>query len=88
MGVGEAPRIAATLIAAGKPPSLPIAIVINASLPEREVRYTTLRELPLVAAAQVSGPALILLGEQFKSRERIDAASPSFEGAPTHARSA
>ena len=35
MGVGEADAIVAALIAAGKPASLPVAIVENASLPER-----------------------------------------------------
>ena len=68
MGVGEAATIAATLLAAGKPASLPIAIVENASLPTMQIRYTTLRDLPAAAEAQSTGPALILLGPQFTPR--------------------
>jgi len=69
MGIGEAAVIAATLLEAGKPPGLPVAVVENASLPEQRVRYTTLAALPHLAAAEISGPALILLGPQFVARE-------------------
>jgi siroheme synthase len=65
MGVGEAQAIAATLLAAGKPAGLPVAVVENASLPDQRIRYTTLSALPQLAAAQIAGPALILLGPQF-----------------------
>ncbi len=68
MGVGESIAIATTLLAAGKPAGLPIAIVENASLPTMQIRYTTLRDLPALAHAQVTGPALILLGPQFTPR--------------------
>ena len=71
MGVGEAPAIAATLLAAGKPPGLPVAVVESASLPDQRVRYTTLAALPRLAVAEISGPALILLGPQFIAREQI-----------------
>jgi uroporphyrin-III C-methyltransferase len=72
MGVGEAPHIAATLLAAGKPPTLAVAIVENASLPNVRIRYMTLRDLPRVAQAQITGPALILLGPQFTARSGIE----------------
>jgi len=68
MGVGESATIAAALLAAGKPTSLPIAIVESASLPDERVRYTTLRDLPALADEEVRGPALILLGPQFVQR--------------------
>ena len=71
MGIGEAAVIAATLLAAGKPPGLPVAVVESASLPEQRVRYTTLAALPHLAAAEISGPALILLGPQFVAREAV-----------------
>ena len=71
MGVGEAQQITTSLLAAGKPPSLPVAIVVNASLPDMAVRYTTLRELPVAAAAHDTGPALILIGPQFTSRNAL-----------------
>lgn len=72
MGLGEADTIAATLRAAGKPGTLPVAIVENASLPEVTIRYTTLHDLPRVAAARTTGPALILLGSQFVPRIPVE----------------
>jgi uroporphyrin-III C-methyltransferase len=68
MGLGEAGAIAATLLASGKPPTLPVAIVESASLPQMSIRYTTLRDLPREADATTTGPALILLGAQFTER--------------------
>ncbi|MFO1398932.1 MAG: uroporphyrinogen-III C-methyltransferase [Burkholderiales bacterium] len=68
MGLGQAPLIARTLLAQGKPASLPVAVVESASLPERRVRYTTLAQLPQLAADAGTGPALILLGPQFTAR--------------------
>lgn len=73
MGVGEAAAIAATLLAAGKPRTLPVAVVENASLPEQRVRYTTLAALPRLAATEITGPAIILLGPQFSARDIVDA---------------
>jgi len=79
MGVGEAALIAQTLIASGKPPGLPVAIVESASLPEQRVRYTTLADLPNFADASVAGPALILLGPQFRARALEIAERCSYE---------
>src|SRR5437764_2918787 len=45
MGVGEAATIAVELLARGKPRSLPVALVENASLPNERVLYTTLAGL-------------------------------------------
>lgn len=71
MGVGEAAAIAATLLAAGKPPTLPIAIVEDASLPTLRIHYTTLHNLPAFADTPLAGPALILLGPQFTARDVV-----------------
>jgi uroporphyrin-III C-methyltransferase len=68
MGVGEAPAIAATLLSAGKPRSLPVAVIENASLPDQRIHYMTLAALPGLANAGITGPALILLGPQFAAR--------------------
>jgi uroporphyrin-III C-methyltransferase len=68
MGVGEATGIARTLIASGKPPGLPIAVVESASLPGQRILYTTLADLPALAGASITGPALILIGAQFRAR--------------------
>ena len=67
MGSGQAEQIAAALIAAGKPPTTPIAIVESASLAESHRIFTTLASLPRFAS-QFSGPAVILLGPQFRAR--------------------
>lgn len=68
MGLGQADAIAATLLGAGKAPSLPVAVVESASLPGQRVFYTTLAALPRLAAAEITGPALILVGPQFSAR--------------------
>ena len=68
MGAGQAAQIAAALIAAGKAPSTPLAIVENASLPEARTIFTTLAALPHLATQQLSGPAVILLGPQYRAR--------------------
>jgi uroporphyrin-III C-methyltransferase len=67
MGVGQAEEIAGALIAAGKPPATPVAIVESASLPESRSVFATLASLPRVAN-QLSGPAVILLGPQYRAR--------------------
>lgn len=77
MGVGEASAIAATLLAAGKPPMLPVAIVENATLPEQRIRYTTLAALPKLAEGKITGPALILLGPQFSVRQSAAGDDPA-----------
>jgi len=71
MGLGEASGIAAALLAAGKPASLPVVVIESASLPEQRIRYTTLAALPQLAAAEITGPALILLGPQFSARTSV-----------------
>jgi uroporphyrin-III C-methyltransferase len=69
MGAGEGPAIGAALIAAGKPPSAPVAIVENASLDTASVAYATLERLPRLSG----GPVLILIGEAY--RQAVEAAS-------------
>ena len=71
MGVGEAEHIAATLLAAGKPATLPVAIVENASLPSSDPLHDAARPAALGADA-MTGPALILLGPQFTARRGIE----------------
>ena len=64
MGAGEAPAIAAALIAAGKPANTPTALVEDASLPGMRVQYATLHDLPRLPTS--GGPTLILLGEVYR----------------------
>jgi uroporphyrin-III C-methyltransferase len=77
MGAGQADAIAAALIAAGKPASTPVAIVENASLPQARTIFTTLAGLPRLAGDQLTGPAIILIGPQYRARAArlVDAAA-------------
>ncbi len=77
MGAGDAQRIADSLIAGGKPADLPVAVVENASLAQQQIHYTTLSQLPSVERV-TEGPALILLGAQFRppATGAIDACPP------------
>jgi uroporphyrin-III C-methyltransferase len=62
MGVSTAPVIAARLIAAGRSASTPVLIVENASrADERRIKATV--QGMAEAAAQVSGPAVLIIGE-------------------------
>jgi uroporphyrin-III C-methyltransferase len=65
-------RVSASLIAAGKAPSTPAAIIESASLPEQRVISASLAQLPEVAAAAVIGsPALLIIGEVVALREQL-----------------
>jgi uroporphyrin-III C-methyltransferase len=68
MGLARRNEVAERLIAAGKPASTPVAIVIDASLPATCVHYTTLGGLAHFEADDVSGAALLLIGPQFRAR--------------------
>ncbi len=68
MGIGQAEAIAAALIAVGKAPSTPVAVVENASLPQVRTIFTTLAGLPRLADLRLTGPAVILIGPQYRSR--------------------
>ena len=68
MGAGEAQAIARALMAAGKPASLPVAVVESASLPESRTVHTTLHSLAQIGAGEIAGPALLLVGPQFAAR--------------------
>jgi uroporphyrin-III C-methyltransferase len=72
MGAGQAAAISAALIAAGKAPSTPVAIVENASLPESRTTFSTLDALQRVIDGAANGPALIFIGPQFRARARAE----------------
>ncbi len=71
MGAGEAPALASALIAAGKPASLPVAVVESASLPTSGCTYTTLGALARGATSGAGAPATLLIGPQFVARPRV-----------------
>ena len=81
-------EIAAALIAAGKPATTPIAIVESASLAESRRVFATLDLLPRLAS-QFSGPAVILIGPQFRAREQsVRNSAVEEDSAPTPGRRA
>jgi len=64
MGVGTAGTIAARLIAAGREPSTPIAIVENATRANQIAVFGSLdRAAELIQEAGIQGPALLVIGE-------------------------
>jgi uroporphyrin-III C-methyltransferase len=65
MGAGQAREVVAALLAAGVRPGLPVAVVESASLEGSREFRTTLAGLAEGGFREVSGPALILLGEVF-----------------------
>ena len=62
MGLSTAPRIAANLIAAGRAGSTPVVVIENASLADERRLSTTLAGLG-ADAAELDGPALLVIGE-------------------------
>jgi uroporphyrin-III C-methyltransferase len=73
MGAGEAAAIAERLLALGKPASLPVAVVENASLPGSRRWSTTLGALPALAGEAFRGPVIVLLGEVLSEAAEHDA---------------
>jgi uroporphyrin-III C-methyltransferase len=67
MGAGLAETISAELIRRGKRRDTPLALVENASLPERRVLLGTLADLPELARRAGPGPTVVLLGEVLKA---------------------
>jgi uroporphyrin-III C-methyltransferase len=66
MASGEAEEISARLVAAGKSATTPVAVVENASLPNTRIEFAVLANLAnTIAALNLEGPALILLGEVY-----------------------
>ena len=64
MGVGTAPVIAENLIAAGRAPQTPVAVIENGTR-ENEIRvFGMLEDLPgLIVRNGIKGPALLIIGE-------------------------
>lgn len=66
MGKAAAPGLTRQLLAAGLPPSTPVALVESASLPDQAVIRTRLDLLPIAARSLGSGPGIILVGEALR----------------------
>lgn len=68
MGKAAAGEVAAKLIAAGLSPDTPVALIENASLPEKRTFVTRLDLLPLAAKTALGrGPATILVGQAVRA---------------------
>ncbi|MFN4184618.1 MAG: siroheme synthase CysG [Hyphomonas sp.] len=64
MGVDTAPAIAENLVAAGRAPETPVAIIENGTRADELRVFGTLAELPfLVEEEGIRGPALLIIGE-------------------------
>jgi uroporphyrin-III C-methyltransferase len=63
MGAGLGEPITRALVAHGLAPQTPVALVEDASLPQARVLTGALVDLPRLAGALGSGPAVIVLGE-------------------------
>lgn len=64
MGVGNAGVIAASLMAAGRAPETPVAIIENGTRPDQRVVRATLGSLArTMAEAAIRNPALLVVGE-------------------------
>ena len=66
MAAHEAQAIAQALIARGKPPGTPVAIVENASLPDMKKHVTTLKTLSTKGFQPSTAPVLLLIGEVYR----------------------
>lgn len=74
MGVANLPEIVRRLIAHGRPPDTPAAIVENGTRPRQRVVVAPLAELPArAAAAAIGAPALIVVGEVAGLAEQLKA---------------
>ncbi|MEM6713367.1 MAG: uroporphyrinogen-III C-methyltransferase, partial [Pseudomonadota bacterium] len=64
MGVGTSSVIAEKLIAAGRAPSTPIAVIENGTRANEIKVFGSLAEMPqLISNAGIKGPALLIIGE-------------------------
>jgi uroporphyrin-III C-methyltransferase len=63
MGAGQAGNVATQLIARGRSPATPVAIVENASLASARIHSGVLGELEALAGLLGAGPAIIVVGD-------------------------
>ncbi len=64
MGVARLPQTCAALLAAGRDPSTPVAVIERGTTPQQRTTTATLTDIPEVAAAAgVQAPAIIIVGD-------------------------
>jgi len=70
MGVTTAPEWSRQLMAAGKPPETPAAVVRRCAWPDQEILSSTLGELPeVLAPGKMRPPVIVILGEVARQPE-------------------
>ncbi|MEO1490843.1 MAG: uroporphyrinogen-III C-methyltransferase [Pseudomonadota bacterium] len=73
MAIKTLPKISASLIAGGRLPSEPVAVVCNATMPEMQVLETTLGSVVEdVSRAGIAPPAIVCIGEVVRMRAVLD----------------
>ncbi|MGN6983069.1 uroporphyrinogen-III C-methyltransferase, partial [Neisseria sp. P0009.S007] len=70
MGTLKAAEIAEKLMAYGRQPSTPVAVISNGTLPNQTVRTGRLKDLGLLAA-EAERPALMVIGEVVSLRNEM-----------------
>ncbi|HEV8627267.1 MAG TPA: siroheme synthase CysG [Acidimicrobiia bacterium] len=72
MGFARLGEIVARLMAAGRAPQTPAAVVSRGTLPDQQVVGAALADIPAAAAAaELPGPALLVVGDVVRLSERI-----------------
>ena len=71
MGLGRLERIARSLVENGRPADTPVAVIRSATTSSQEVVTGTLSDIAL-KAAHLSPPAVIVVGEVVRMREKLD----------------
>jgi uroporphyrinogen III methyltransferase/synthase len=73
MGVGNLPQIARNLMAHGRSPNTPIAIIRRGTVAEQETLVSTLRDIVQIAKeSSIKPPAIIVVGEVVRLREELN----------------
>jgi uroporphyrin-III C-methyltransferase len=76
-------RIAATLIAAGLPGDTPAAVIASATTPAQRIVVSTLQTLAATVREQtIEPPAIVVIGEIVRLRDKLLASSAAAEKAP------
>ena len=91
MGVKHIGQISAQLIAAGRRPDEPAAVVVSATTPQQQVLETTLVRMEAdIAAAGLEPPAILCIGEGVRLRDSLNwqALAISMAPQPSEARHA
>lgn len=72
MGLGRLAEIVDRLLTAGRPPDTPAAVVSRGTLPDQRVVGAALAAIPAAAAAaELPGPALLVVGDVVRLADRI-----------------